>query len=72
MIVKSTVYFEIKKQTEAENIDTQLIIDYLNNQLEEYLTDSSFKLKGSTWTGTKISAEFVTRSEALERLRIKK
>lgn len=72
MIVKSTVYFEFKKDEDAKITNVDLLVEALNKHLEEYLTNSSFKLTGSTWDGNRIKAKFVTRKEALEALRVKK
>lgn len=72
MIVKSTVYFELKKDEDAKIENVELLVDTLNKQLEEYLTNSTFKLVGSAWNDNRIRAKFVTRDEALESLRVKK
>jgi len=72
MIVKSTVYFNIEKQENAKMSNPELYIEGLNEQLEEYLSSSSFKLAGSNWNSDRIKAYFVTRDEALEILRTKK
>jgi ABC-type cobalamin transport system ATPase subunit len=72
MIVKSTVYFNIEKQENAKITNLELFIESLNEQLEEQLTRSSFKLSGSRWNSDRIDAYFVTRAEALEILRTKK
>lgn len=72
MIVKSIVYFNLETEKEAKISNTELLIGNLNQSLEEYLKDSSFKLTGSFWNSDRIKAHFVTREEALEILRTKK
>lgn len=72
MIVKATVYFNLKTEQYAKIENSQLLIDNLNKQLEEYLSGSSFKLSGSFWNDNRISAKPITRDEALNTLRTKK
>lgn len=72
MIVKSTVYFNIESEGDTKITNSELLIGNLNDSLEEYLSDSSFKLQGSFWNSDRIKAYFVTREEALEILRTKK
>jgi len=71
MIVKSTVYFELEKDEDAVISNVPELVETLSQQLEEFISDSSFKLTGSFWSGTRIKANFVTRAEALEILRTK-
>lgn len=72
MIVKSTVYFDLRKDKDAKIDNVDLLIENLNKQLEEHLSSSSFKLAGSFWNDNAIRAKFVSRDEALEILRVKK
>lgn len=72
MLVKVPVYFFIESDENAKISDVSLYQEKLLNELEEYLSDSSFKLEGSWWDSTRIKAFFVTREEALETLRTKK
>lgn len=71
MIVKATAYFEIEKQEDAKSVENELLIEQLSQLLEEYLSGSSFKLGGSSWSNSRIKATHVTRQEALDRLRKK-
>lgn len=72
MIVKIQSYFELEKQEDAKSVETELLIEKLQTELEEHLSDSSFKLGGSSWSGTRIRAVHLSREEALDHLRTKK
>lgn len=72
MIVKIHSYFELEKQEDAKSVETELLIEKLQCKLEEYLSDSSFKLGGSSWTDSRIRAVHLSREEALDHLRTKK
>ena len=72
MIVKTTNYFSIERQDDAKNVETELLIAKLQKLVDEYLSDSSFKLAGSNWTDTRIKAFHRTKEEALDELRTRK
>jgi len=72
MIVKTTNYFSIERQDDASNVESELLIAKLQELVDEYLSDSSFKLAGSSWSDTRIKAFHRTRQEALDELRTKK
>jgi len=72
MIVKVTSYFSIERQEDAEKIESELLISKLQDLIEEYLSDSSFKLAGSSWTDTRIKAFHRSREQALDELRTRK
>jgi hypothetical protein len=72
MIVKVISYFDIEKQEHAEPIETELLVGKLTESLESHLSGDTFKLGGSTWSGSRIQAIHLTREEALNKLRTKK
>lgn len=72
MILKVPVYFQLELDDEAKIQNVELLKNSLANELEEYLSDSSFKLAGSFWSDDRIKARFVSSEEALEALRTNK
>jgi len=72
MIVKATVYFDVKTEGKTVITDFSLYSDVLNRKLEEHLSGSTKILDGSFWSGAQVTATFVPREKALELLRTKK
>lgn len=71
MIVKATIYFNIVFDKPNLKYDP-LYTEILNEKLEDYLSESSFKLNGSMWKEDRIKAKFITRAEAMDLLQSKK
>jgi hypothetical protein len=73
MLLKVPVYFLIERDEKADKIpDVSLFANYLSKLLEEHLSGSSFKLKGSWLENNRVKADFVSSEQALEHLRTKK
>lgn len=72
MIIKVTTYFDIEKQPSADDLEVTLQKEQLEKSLDEYLSESSFRLSGSRWNDSRITARHVTHEEALDLLRTRK
>lgn len=70
-VVKINVYFLLEREDESEEIDANLLKKFLETELNSHLVGESFVIKGSWFTGNRITAKHLLPEDVVKIIRTK-